>query len=58
MVAIEILIKQIRNFRSKDSFVTPPPTNYAAEDSGKYLGSPAFSDRMKFLPTPAFCGVD
>jgi hypothetical protein len=27
------------------------PTDYAAEDSGKWLGSPPFSDGMEFLPT-------
>jgi hypothetical protein len=27
------------------------PTDHAAEDSGKCLGSPAFSDGMEFLPT-------
>jgi hypothetical protein len=27
------------------------PTNHAAEDSGKYLRSPVFSARVRFLPT-------
>jgi hypothetical protein len=37
------------------------PTNHAAEDSGKCLGIPVLSGRMRFLPTtpparPKTCG--